>query len=522
MRIPHSVSQVSAVAVAAVNASGTNSTSVSGSFKFIGVMPTLRGEPNTVVSVNGANYQDKLGAPLHPTKGTAAMCMRYLKEALAASDGFVVPVVAADAKRPVLSIKAPASAGQEHVVTARSVSFDADITTEAGELFVVYPVDGDVEDRTIAISPVAGKAGYFKCVLKKPIVGGGYKEQLSLEVSFDPELKDEHGNSAFIADKLGSSKVLGIKLSDSFAETPAFTSVTEVPFAGGTRGNLNALVASDYDAALSAAMNTIVDFNAVIPLGCVDTTVLQGLANIVTEHRVEGFFDVPANLSFADALTFVQGSGIECSSAAWYHFPYETNDIFFSSSRALWGISSIAYGAKVKSVNSVGGAVAGFHISPAGEVRGAISRAEPVLIPHAGEPDFEAMVNARINKVGMNKGKLFIDDALTATSANNYMKYQHVNSVFNAITRAYYVGANALKHSTDGVTRRGLENLLRDLGNKFTASGALVPPRNPEQDGTDPFTFSVQQEEFDHWTAVWSACPTGSARRISGQPVVMA
>ena len=48
-------------------------------------------------------------------------------------------------------------------------------------------------------------------------------------------------------------------------------------------------------------------------------------------------------------------------------------------------------------------------------------------------------------------------------------------------------------------------------------SGALVPPRD-ESYGESPYIIEIEQLEIDLWQVTWKVCPTGAARRISGQP----
>lgn len=518
--IPFQVSQVASVSVAAINASGaTTSTTGGGAYRFAGIVLSESGEPNKVHAVTGDNYTAILGNPLHPVKGSSAMSMRYLKEALANGTGYVVPVVGSDALRPVIGIKAAPSADAAQVAVARVASFGGDIITENDELLAIYPTDGDVSARTISIKPIDAKAGYFTLKLTKAFSNGTVEIQLNEEVSFDPEALNEFGQSAYIADVLENSGRAAIAIDSSFDET-AFTQVDDVQFTGGTRGNLNDLEPTDYAKAITELRNYIGAYEAVLPLGILDPVIIKDLQGIARDRRIDAFFDVPPTLDYAAANEWMNTSGFDSQESAFYHFPYKATDLFFTGAKAVWGISSIAYGAKAKGVQSVSASVGGYHFSPAGVERGAITRSGVEPLPNIGEPDYELMVQARINKVSTDEGKLIIDDALTATSSNTYLKFQHVVSLMNSISRRFYQAAMKLKHQPDGITIAALNGVLRSIGEDYVAVGALVTPRDPN-DGDQPFQWAVVQKDIDLLEVTFYACPTGTSRRIAGVPIVL-
>ncbi|MCV5245997.1 phage tail protein, partial [Escherichia coli] len=71
-----------------------------------------------------------------------------------------------------------------------------------------------------------------------------------------------------------------------------------------------------------------------------------------------------------------------------------------------------------------------------------------------GVIDREAFVKARINPVTIAAdGSVYIDDSLTTFSKNNYLRFQHVSSLMNAIARNFYEVAQAIKHEPDGITQ---------------------------------------------------------------------
>ncbi|TMO87708.1 hypothetical protein [Pseudoalteromonas ruthenica] len=520
-RIPFNVSQVAQVTVAAIDASRTKSTGAgAGNYNFGGVVLSQSGEPFKLHRINSDNIEAQLGEPLHPRQGLAAMSLRYAKEAVRGGEGYVVPVVGADAMRPIIGVEAPAVEGDPVVATARVTPYTGDVSLEAGELMALYPVDGDVTNRTISITPIADKEGFYNLLLVKNHTNGAQETKLDVEVSFDIEALDDYGNPAYIEDVLDDDTPIRVVVSDTFAAT-SFSNLAAVNFTGGTRGDLNALQATDFDTAISVLRNAMVEYLAVLPLGVLDPVVIRKLQDIALERRIDGFFDVPPTLSYADAISWMNDNAFDAQSSCFYHFPYKTNDLYFSKNKAIWGISSIGYLAKCKSVASVSGAVGGFHISPAGSERGVIERSGIEPLANMGEPNYEAMVTARINKVSLHRGTLIIDDALTATKVNNYLRFQHVTSLFNAISRRFYKAAMDVKHSPDDVTMDNLNSLMRDIGAQYIGAKALVTPRDPERDGTEPFKWTIKQIELDLFKVEWWACPTGSSRRIAGSPIVI-
>lgn len=518
--IPFTVSEVSNVTVGAINASGANTkASGGGAYRFGGIVLSQSGEPNKVYAVNGDNYQSILGKPLHPVKGTGALSMRYLKEALASGNGFVVPVVGSDAKRPVIGVKAPVSEDPAHIAVARVVDFGIEVSTEVDELMAIYPVDGDVTNRAVSITPVFDKAGYFTLTITKNYASGSKEKQLEQVVSFDPEATDEFGDSAYIADVLEKTKLVSIAFSADF-DPVEFKTLNDVQFTGGTRGDLNNVQALDYTKAITALRNFSGAYEAVLPLGTQDPVIIKDLQGIARDRRIDAFFDVPPTLTHEAAIAWMESSAFDSQESCFYHFPYKATDLFFSGAKAVWGISSIAYGAKVKGVQSTSSSVGGYHYSPAGTERGTITRSGIEPLANIGEPDFGAMVKARINKLSTDDGKLIIDDALTATGTNTYLKFQHVVSMFNSMSRRFYSAAMKLKHQPDGITITALNDIMRDIGEDYDAVGALSKPRNPD-DGDLPFTWEIKQADIDLFEVVFYACPTGSSRRIAGYPVVL-
>ncbi|EHP7584370.1 TPA: hypothetical protein LR157_004591, partial [Escherichia coli] len=207
-------------------------------------------------------------------------------------------------------------------------------------------------------------------------------------------------------------------------------------------------------------------------------------------------------------------------SCAVYHFPFSCKDKW-TQSRVVFGLSGAAYAAKARGVKK-NSDVGGWHYSPAGEERAVIARASIQPLYPEDTPDEEAMVKGRLNKVSVGtSGQMIIDDALTCCTQDNYLHFQHVPSLMNAISRFFVQLARQMKHSPDGITAAGLTKGMTKLLDRFVASGALVAPRDPDADGTEPYVLKVTQAEFDKWEVVWACCPTGVARRIQGVPLLI-
>ena len=87
----------------------------------------------------------------------------------------------------------------------------------------------------------------------------------------------------------------------------------------------------------------------------------------------------------------------------------------------------------------------------------------------------------------------------------------------NFIAHQFLLMAAALKFEPDGLTRAGLTGGMKSIMDPLVTSGALVKPRDTA-DGTKEYIVTIVQVEIDLWSVTWDFCPTGSARRIAGQP----
>lgn len=522
--IPFTLSQVAQVAVQAINASATISAGGTGSESiFAGIVISEYGQPFEILRVTADNWKKVLGTPYHPSAGnTVAEPLRHVADAVQGGDGYVVRVVSADAKYPVLTV-----ANQEVVVGVNdkgfipaksSLAFGTGVTLAADQLFALYPKDGNVSGRSAAMTPIANKPGSFTLALTGLDKLGAEYVIETLEVSFKLDAVDDMGASTYIENRLHSrSSALAIKVNPD-ADFSKFPGMVKTAFTGGTLGNQKTIAVAQYEKALAVLRQAMVGYTAVLGLGCYDKDVIAKLADVAHQRRVDCFADITPTLSYAEALTFMTGMNINNHDLCMYHFPYSAKDPH-SGGRAVWGLSGVAFQAKAVGVAKATGAVGGWHYSPAGEERGVINRREVEVLSGIGEPDEKAMYVARINKLGLSStGKLMIDDAITCRATEDYLRFQHVSSVMNAISRQFHTLASQIKHSPDGLTYDGLYRGTKAILDNFVASEALVTPRDPEEDGTEPYILTVTQVEIDYWEVKWACCVTGTSRRILGTP----
>jgi hypothetical protein len=521
--IPFTLSQVAQVAAQAIDTSSTQSAGGTGSESvFAGIVISELGNPFELIRVTSANWKVKLGNPYHPSLGLAVSePLRHVGDAVKGGEGYVVRVVSEDARRPVLYVhRVDGQSETPFEVMPGALAFGTplELTQDGNVLFALAVKDGNVSPRHLTMTAIASKPGsYTLAVTATDKFGADYTVE-EMEVSFDTEATDDMGASTFILDRLQSTSTVLEAVCDMSIVRTGFTGFAKTTLAGGTLGNQKTISSTQYEKALSILRNALVGYTAVLGLGCHDEDVMASLGAIARDRRVDAFIDIMPTKTFAQALAKSNSLGINNNHLSLYHFPYSAKDPY-SGGRATWGISGVAFVAKAAGVAKATGAVGGWHYSPAGEERGIIDRREVQLLPGAGEPDEKAMYKARINKIGLSStGKLMIDDALTCRQSEDYLRFQHVSSTMNAITRQFYQLAKQLKHSPDGITYDGLERGMTEILSGYVSADALVKPRNPDTDGDNPYTLTVAQREIDAWEVQWACCVTGTSRRILGSP----
>lgn len=532
-KIPFTMSNVAQVAVQAVDASATLSAGGTGSTSvFAGVVVSEYGQPFEVIHINGDNWQTKLGAPYHPSQGKIAEPLRHIADAVKGGEGYVVRVVDEAAKFPLLTVSTLGTIvvnGEEPPVytpavpVASAQAYATPYTLGDTALFSIYPKDGNVSGRSVEIEAMPKKPGSFELTLTAVDKFGVEYVIERHEVSFAVDAVDDMGTPTYILTRLESrSTALAISI-DPDADFTQFAGMAKTAFAGGTLGDQKAITAAQYQKALAVLGNALVGYTALLGLGCYDPDVIVAIGELASARRIDSFCDIPPSNSYAEALTFAMDLNANNGDLCLYHFPYSARDPH-SGGRAVWGLSGVAFAAKADGVARSTGAVGGWHYSPAGEDRGIINRREIRPLTGIGEPNEAEMYKARINKLGLSTGgQLMIDDAITTRSLEDYLRFQHVGSVCNAISRDFFGLASAIKHSPDGLTYEGLTRGMITILDGYVAAEALVPPRNPDEDGDSPYVLSVKQVPgtMDMWEVTWHICVTGSARRIMGSPALI-
>ena len=329
------------------------------------------------------------------------------------------------------------------------------------------------------------------------------------------------GQPAWIPTLLESQSTrIGAVLADNAEASAAQLIFEDVAFEGGTDGNLSEIAAADYLEALKVLEASEVNYTALLSLGCYDASALAAIKKLAEDVRVDMFYDLKGNQTPENAISEAKSHNFGGShQPSRYYFPLSCRDTF-TGMNVVYGISCDAFVAKAKGVALVPD-VGGWHYAPAGISRAIIDRQNIARIPNIGAVDREAFVLARINPVSVAAdGSVYIDDSLTTYSKNNYLRFQHVSSLMNAIARDFYEVAQAIKHEPDGITKEALMKAMTELLDRYVAAGALVTPRDKSQ-GEDPYVVQVVQKDIDLWEVSWSVCPTGTARRIVGKPILM-
>lgn len=522
--IPYTLSQVAQVAVQEIDASATLSAGgTGGESAFAGIVISETGNPFELIRVTKSNWQEKLGKPYHPALGLKiSEPLRHVGDAVKGGEGYVVRVVSEEARRPVLYVHRVESneGAATFEVMPGALTFGAQLEqASAGDVLLALAVkDGDVSNRHLTMTKIPNKDGAFTLTVSATDRFGVEQTVESMEVSFDTNATDDMGTSTFILDRLQSSSTVLEGVFNLGVKSAGFTGFPKTTFAGGTLGDQKNISSDQYQKALAVLRNALAGYTAVLGLGCYDSDVMVALGDIARDRRIDAFIDLQPTKTYTQALAAANGLNVNNHHMCLYHFPYSAKDPY-SGGRAVWGISGVAFQAKAIGVAKATGTVGGWHYSPAGEERGIIDRREMQLLPGVGEPDEKAMYKARINKLGLStSGKLMIDDAITCRTLEDYLRFQHVSSVMNAITRQFYKLATQLKHSPDGITFDGLTRGTKEILEGFESAKALRPPRNPEEDGEEAFILTVIQREIDAWEVQWACCVTGTARRILGSP----
>lgn len=440
---------------------------------------------------------------------------------LAAPPVYVSAAPAAPGSAAAAPIATGSGSSSAITLSASTIGVGDTVSLGTNEVIAIYVDDGDASaDRTIRLEPHPDEDDYWILTLSQVLSQTESRVLEQVSFSLTPDAIDDMGLPAYLPVALenGNSRLRAVVRGN--ARLPSsYQGFTDQYFIGGSDGDLSTIGPADYQEALNVLAASMVNYTAVLSLGVYDPIVLQALAQHARDVRVDMFCDIRPATSGTNAIQEAADQGLGAfSHVARYHFPYSSRDPI-TGAQVVYGLSGDAFNAKAKGV-AMKPDVGGWHYAPAGYARAVLERSNVKPLAGAASVDREAYVTSRINPVTVaSDGSVMIDDSLTTFGKNNYLKYQHVNSILNAIARMTYDVCQEAKHEPDGVTREGLEKEIPRLLERFVASEALVRPRDVTQ-GEDPFVVVVTQEEFDLWSIKVFVCPTGVARRIAVEPIL--
>lgn len=459
-----------------------------------------------------------------------------------------------------------------------STAYGTDLAIDEGYVLQIFPVDGDpCENRSFEITPVLDVKGGWTAETEyakndvvtiddgtslvcrvphtsgdtEPTVAGltAYsfwevqsakherfhitfydKNDLGIEyvleeydVGVRATDKDDMGRPAFIENLLEQRSQ---RFRANYNSDLAWASIQDgllaagkVAFAGGTNGSDP--TDEDWVAAWDMFRDDDIYYYLMFAAGCNSAPALANCIDIAETKHVSFFFDVSPNLNPENALAWIYDTGLHSRQAAAYYSPWAADDLWYGG-KTVWGVSGAVAAACAKGNQHYSGATPGVHYSPAGEKRGKLDRTGVQRL----FPDFtinrDDFYNARLNPViaGMNGGAV-IDDSLALHFEANYSRFIWVNRIGDYIIYRFYELATQVKHEPDGITKERLELGMKEIMDAMVTSGAVVEPRDQDTDGPNPYVITVEQEEIDLWMVYWEFCPTGSARRIAGQPILI-
>lgn len=407
--------------------------------------------------------------------------------------------------------------------------YNATIAVGDGAWGVFYVVDGDTSvNRYMVISEIdAVNKRFTLSFYDKDELGNEYLLE-SHKVGVSEDDKDDLGLSAYIETVLErDSNIFRCDFDENMNWDDIVSSLQNLigiknAFIGGTAGDIPET--SDFLRGCGILRNDRIDANLIFAAGIYDYTVLKELADIADERHVAFFYDVPPALKSAEAISWNETlvSALRNRHARAYHAPIAAIDQW-RGGECVWGVSGAMAAAKARCNRIVTvGSTPGVHYSPAGEQRGYLSRLGTRLLFESDVVNRDKFYAARINPIVVSPLSGFVvDDDLTTSLLENYLRFGWINDILDYIDHRFILGARQIKFEPDGLTTQGLLDVTRTILDELVTSGALVPPRYPDRDGSDPYQVTVEQLEIDLWKVIWSICPTGAARRIVGQPILV-
>lgn len=526
-----------------------------------------KGLPFKVHQLTADNWQETTGKPL-PKKVAGMEGLRHVADAIKECNYINwIRVLASDAQFPSISLDV------DHTLAPITAAHDygAALSMGASIFLQVWPVDGDPStNRSLKIANVVNPlsaawaigtaykvndiltvtGGRLICITdvtggtaptlaapgtKWKVYNGQYDNRFTINfydkdsdgdeylletylVGLKTDDTDDMGRPAYIETVLEQQSN---RFRCNFDEAQTFATVREalvaagkIAFTGGTNGG--APTTADWNRAWDILRNDVYLIHHMFAAGNYEADVLANCADIANKRRCSFDYDVSPTLTPDQAVLWARGLGIESNQCGRQYSPYSANDPFYGG-KCVWGVSGEAVAAWARGEKNFTGGTPGVHYSPAGIYRGVLSRTG--LVPlHDEQINRDDFNDARINPVvaGQN-GFGVIDDALTTWYKQDYLRFKHVNNIDNYIAYRFIEAASYAKHEPDGITYRKLTRLMKEILDEMVTSGAIVTPRTPEG-GNAPYILTVKQVEIDLWSVQWDYCPTGSARRIAGQP----
>ena len=407
--------------------------------------------------------------------------------------------------------------------------YNEEIVVGDGAFMVIYPIDGDSSvNRTVSITDIDKEAQRFTLsIYDKDSLGEEYLLEQHV-VGVGEYDKDDMGLSAYIekvfqreSDRFRVDYMEGVAWEDIedvlFANESTRTAERKFKFTGGTAGDEPDV--SDWQLGVNVFRDERLACNLLFAAGIYDPDVIVALAGVADSRHIAFFYDIPPGLKSAEAIEWDRDLGLTSRHARAYYSPYSANDQW-RGGKCVWGVSGAMAAAKARCNKIVTvGSTPGVHYAPAGEARSYLTRTGLEQLFYTDRINRDDLYDARINPiVPITSGGCGADDDLTHWFKTNYLRFGWINDVLDYIDHRFLEAAQQAKFEPDGITRVVLMDLTTAIMEDLVTSGALVSPREPERDGTNPYIITVQQLEIDLWKVTWEVCITGAARRIAGQP----
>lgn len=428
----------------------------------------------------------------------------------------------------------PPSVGPEWMSYLGPVETDAHRYNESvlvgddGYWLVLYPIDGDTsQKRTVRIQDVdTEKQRFYMAVYDRDETGYQYLlERLLVGIGEDD--KDDMGRPAYIETVFETQST---RFRADFLEGVTWEKLEpvllaledkkatpkEFAFKGGTMGGEPE--ADDWLKGVEMLRRESMPLNLMFAAGIYDQDVLARMAEIADFRHCAFFFDVPPYLPQGQALEWLKEMGLRSRHARAYYAPFAASDPW-RKGKTVWGVSGAMAAAKARGNANFTKNVPGIHFSPAGEKRGYLARTGVESLFPDESLNRDTLYTDRLNPViPMTSGGACADDDLTQHRLENYLRFGWINDVLDHIDHRFVEAARIAKFEPDGLTRDILYKLVKQILDDLVISGALVKPRDKEQDGNKEYIITIEQVEIDLWHVEWAVCITGAARRIAGQP----